>query len=143
MKYFIIIFFIICGSLLLQIATYCQETELKYMKNWELKGYGKDAERKGDLYSAITYFKEYLSRKPGDLHYTYLLAHLYRKARDYSNAKITYIKVYQLRPQKYRDALFYYAVMLKNLGNYDDALTQFTLFEKKTKKDKTNKSKLR
>lgn len=129
--------------MLLQIATYCQETELKYMKNWELKGYGKDAERKGDLYSAITYFKEYLSRKPGDLHYTYLLAHLYRKARDYSNAKITYIKVYQLRPQKYRDALFYYAVMLKNLGNYDDALTQFTLFEKKTKKDKTNKSKLR
>ncbi|MBI5217890.1 MAG: OmpA family protein [Bacteroidia bacterium] len=105
------------------------------MKNWQLKGYGKDAERIGDYYSAINYYNEFLKRKPNNFHYTLLrLAYLYKKNRDYENAKITFNKAYLQSSKKNMEALFNYALMLKSLGEYDEALLQFKICDKETKK---------
>lgn len=41
-----------------------QVSDLKFLKNWELKGYALDADKKGDTYSAIIYIEEYVKRKP-------------------------------------------------------------------------------
>lgn len=120
-----------------------QENNLKSLKNWELKGYAADADKKGDAYSAVNYLKEYVKRKPNDLQQTYLLAQLYMKVRDYQNAQNTFSRVYQTKPEKYIDALFYSAILNKNLGKYNEAYSEFTLYEKQTKKDKLDKTKLR
>ncbi len=111
-----------------------QSHELKNMKNWQLKGFGKDAIRIGDKYSAIKFYNEFLKRKPDNFRYTYLLAQLYKNDRDYVNAKNSFYNAYTLSKKKNISALFNYALMLKTIGEYDEAFLQLKNCEKELRK---------
>jgi outer membrane protein OmpA-like peptidoglycan-associated protein/tetratricopeptide (TPR) repeat protein len=109
-----------------------QEIEITKLKNWQLKGYGKSAERMGDYYSIIDFYSEYVKRNPGDIEYSLKLADSYFISKNYKKAKNLYDKVYNSDPKKYPTALFYYAQVLKTEQKYDSARMCFLKFRELT-----------
>jgi OmpA-OmpF porin, OOP family len=116
-----------------------QEIKISKLKNWQLKGYLKSAERIGDNYSAIDFCTEYVKRNSKDIQYSLKLADLYFSAKNYKKAKILYKKIYKSDPKKYPAALFYYAEILKTEQKYDSAQECFLKFRQliatQTKRD--------
>lgn len=100
------------------------------LKPFQLKQFGKNAERVGDIYSAIDYYERYCRAKPGNFKVAYRLAEVYRAARDYNVAGEWYLKCYKGQPEKFTQALFYYAQMLKTQGEYEQAKWNFKKFKK-------------
>lgn len=94
----------------------------------QLKSFGDQAMNQGDYYTASDYYLKYCSIKPKDGEAMFHLADAYRKSRDYAHAKEWYLKTYQLDAQKYSGSLFYYALMLKMLSNYEGAKEHFQRF---------------
>ncbi len=105
-----------------------QELKISELKNWQLKGYAKSAERLGDHYSAIDYYQEYVKREPNDMSYSLKLAQAYYESKNYKSAKILYQKIYKVDHEKYFTALFNYAEILKTELNYDSAYNCFLEF---------------
>jgi OmpA-OmpF porin, OOP family len=105
-----------------------QEIKISQLKNWQLKGYLKSAERLGDNYSAIDFCTEYVKRNPKDVQYSLKLADLYFSAKNYKKAKTLYNKIYKSNSKKYPTALFYYAEILKTEHKYDSAQECFLKF---------------
>ncbi|MEA3497337.1 MAG: OmpA family protein, partial [Bacteroidota bacterium] len=99
--------------------------------------------RYGDVYSAIEHYEKYfLSIKEynnSDFYHAYQLAELYRKVRDYENAKDWYWKVYKSEKKKYVIARYYYAQMLMRMGNYKDASDNFDKFKREFRGQKDYK----
>ncbi len=117
-----------------------QEVDFKALKNWQLKGYAKNAIKIGDTYSAIDYYKEYVTRNANSEKYNFLLAQLYSKAHDYLKAKKIYKHlISNLKSKKY-EILLNYAQTLKALGEYDEALKIFALCEDEIRNKKINNS---
>lgn len=117
-----------------------QDVDLLSLKNWQLKGLGQNAEKIGDTYSAIDYYKAYVKRNPKDEKINYKLAQLYFKVHDFKNAKTIYSHlIVDLKSKKYSKVFLFYAQTLKSLGEYQAALTMFTRYEKETKNLKNNK----
>lgn len=117
------------------------QSEVKYLKTWQLKGYAKSAERYNDYYSAIDYYSEYLKRKPNDLKISIRLAGLFLKANNYTKASELFINIYNKNPEKNSIQLFYYAQTLKNLEKYDSAIVCFEMFNKSLNLPENEKSK--
>lgn len=113
---------------------------LNLLKPWQLKSFGKNAQRLGDSYSAIDYYERYLSRKPDNTKIKYELALLYRQTRDYEQALSTFQQVSELEPEKRPEALFYAGQMEKMLGRYNAALGQFEAYRSLSKKVGGDKS---
>ena len=113
-----------------------QQSEVNTLKNWQLKGYGKSAERQGDLYSAIDFYSEYVKRNPNDLSYVEKLAGLYFKAKNYENAEKLYSRLFEHEPAKYRTALYYLGEVLKSEAKYDSAQIYFLKFRDLIANDK-------
>jgi len=105
-----------------------QEMNITEMKDWQLKGYGKSAERLGDLYTSIDFYEEFVKREPLDILYSLKLADLYYESKNYAKAKILYLKIFNTGHEKYANALFYYAEILKTELKYDSALECFLQF---------------
>lgn len=79
-------------------------------------------------YEAIDYYHRYCMEKPEDTKTLYLLADLQRYTRDYRRAVLNYKEVYKSDPKNYPLALYYYASMWKQLGEYEKAQTYFDEF---------------
>ncbi|MFQ3578747.1 MAG: OmpA family protein [Bacteroidales bacterium] len=133
MKTFSIIIFLI---LVLSNLSYSQINKERLPAS-KIKQIGVNYLQMGDTYSAIDYFDVYLKKKSTDVEIMYLLAECYRYARDYEKAKVLYKKTYDTKPDKYPEALYYYATMLKTEQKYDEALEHFNKFKKVFKKDKS------
>jgi len=98
------------------------------LKTYQIKRLGKNAVRYGDIYAAITYFEDYLEKKPKRYDFKLQLADLYRKSRNYEKAAATYKDVFEKKGEKYPDAQFYYARMLKATGKYKQSKVEYTKF---------------
>ena len=98
------------------------------LKPIQIKRLAKNSVRFGDIYAAITYFEEYLKMKPNRNDFKFQLADLYRRSRDYSKAEALYKEVFNLNSNKFPDAQFYYAQMLKANGKYVEAKQEFIKF---------------
>ncbi len=116
------------GILLFTQYVIGQEIKIKELKNWQLKGYVKSAERLGDHYSAIDFCEEYVKREPKDISYSLKLANLYFESKNYGKAKYLYNKIYKSDTKRYINALFYYAEILKTEQKYDSAYQCFLEF---------------
>ncbi len=103
----------------------------------QLKENGKTALALGDYFSATDYLSKYNTSNSNDIEASYLLAEAYRYSNNYDLAKQFYAKVFQAEPVKYQQALFYYALMLKQSGAYDAAIEHFNRYLKEAK-DKTS-----
>ncbi len=98
------------------------------LKDFQLKRFAQNAQRKGDIYSAIVYFEAYLKNNTNSYGDWYEIANLYRRARDYQKSEKAYKTVIDNAITKFPDAQFYYARMLKANGNYEAAKTEYTKF---------------
>lgn len=98
------------------------------LKDYQLKRFAQNAQRKGDIYSSIAYYEAYLKNNSNAYEDWYEIANLYRKARDYQKSEKAYKLVIDNIITKYPDAQFYYARMLKANGNYEAAKTEYTKF---------------
>lgn len=105
----------------------------QWLSTGQLKNFAKNADRLGDVYTAIDYLEKYCKIKPKDVDLNFRLAELYRMSRYYDKAATQYAKVYKNASGKYPVALFYQAQMLKSLGKYEEAKEIFTRAQRKLK----------
>jgi OOP family OmpA-OmpF porin len=106
----------------------------------QLKKFGKSASRSGDIYTAICFYEKYHDIRNNNQDINYTLAELHRAARNYEKAGELYRQVYGKAETKYPLAQFYYALMLKSTGHYDEAIKEFTDFRKNFKGNKDERT---
>jgi tetratricopeptide (TPR) repeat protein len=112
------------------------EETMKSIQPWQIKKYAKNADRVGDIYSAIDYYEYFLIKKPDDIKTSYKLGELYLKTRDYKTANKYFKFVYENDKKKYPLAHYYYALTLKYQGKYDEAKEHLESFLKDYKNGK-------
>ena len=131
---------LLCCSLVL-FKGYTQEDEtirlevdsLEY-KPWQIKRLGKKADKANDIYSAIDYFKIFTELKPDKKRYSYVLAELYREARDYTNAMSLYATIYEEVPEQFPKALYWHGIMkIYAEADYEGAKETLEEFEENHK----------
>lgn len=105
----------------------------------KLKSYGKNADRAGDVYSAIDFLEPYCKQRPNDADMNFRLGELYYASRDYQKAEKQFTKVYKSWGTDFPEALYYQAASMKSLGRYAEAKEVFAKFQRKLKsvKDKS------
>jgi OOP family OmpA-OmpF porin len=134
--------FITMLSLLCFHAFGQQPEDLNTLKPRQIKNFGKNAIRVGDTYSAINYYEKYTELKPSDIKARFVLANLYRKARDYKKAMPLFEKCYKDAPDDFPLSLYYFALMQKMTGNYEKAKENFSQYKKESKKLKDDESRI-
>lgn len=107
---------------------------IKLMNDHQIKKAAEHAIRNADLYSAIDYYEYLCLKKPNNNKYTFELAELYRKTRDYQNALVFYEKAYKADNEKYILALYFQAQMQKSIGEYEKSKVNLKKFSKAYKK---------
>ena len=122
------------------------EIDTLELKPYQIKKLGKQADNMGDIYSAIDYYTKYVELKPKKDRYKYLVAELYKEARNYQLALEWYEKVYESVPEQFPMAMFRVAEMqIMANGEYSAAKDSLLSFKKKYKaeaKEKTTKKML-
>jgi len=122
------------------VAISAQETDLSSLSTGKLKKMGKNAQRMGDTYAAISYYEAYLEKKANNAGVMFSLAELYRASRNYEKAMPLYKKAYDAEPEKNVLAEFYYANMLKVYKEYDPAYEVYRKFRKDIRDNEKLKS---
>lgn len=145
-KKILIISFVICTTLFSfgQEDIIREEVDSLEYKPWQIKRMGKKADEANDIYSAIDYYKIFVELKPDKKRYQYLLAELYREARDYQNAMELYSKIFDEVPEQFPKAKYWAAIMkIMAEGDYNGATEELEEFKKEYKsilsQDKTLK----
>lgn len=100
----------------------------------------KIAEKSGDIFTAIDMYKIYDELKPGKAKVHHSLGHLYLREKNYREAKVYLLSAYKVEQEKYILDLFEYAKCLHILGEYNDAVKHFKLFNSQAKGDKKLKN---
>jgi len=114
-------------------ATLAQLDFVKDLNSRQLKKFAKNSMRKGDVHTAIFFYENYRNHNKYNHKINYELANLQREVRNYYAASELYAEVLDAEPEKYPLARFYYAQMLKSVGNYDEAIKEFDTFRKNEK----------
>ena len=123
--------YLIC-ILLLGSFSLTAQTELK-----QLLRLAEEQYQKGDFYYAKEFYEKAMNYDSNSVSILWMYAETLRAYQDYSNAAYYYGKVYQKEmTQLYPYSLIYYAMMLKQSGEYDKALDMFKLAKKKYAKNK-------
>ena len=99
----------------------------------QLKGFAKNAEKRGDYYTAADFYAKYCQKKEKDLDARYKVGEMYLLSRDYKNACATFKYLHMTEPALYMLAQYYYGVCLMYLGDYDEAKKMFSQFRKEYK----------
>ncbi len=110
-----------------------QITSVEQLTPIQLKKFGKNAVRAGDVLTAIYYFEKYRELKPNNIKLNYELAGLHLHVRNYINARDLYKVIANKAEKKFPLSRFYYAQMLKSTGEYDEAISQFNKFKRNYK----------
>lgn len=121
-------FFIIISILSVSLGALAQGDADKYSWKISLK-IADDLFERGSYYNAIEYYEYALKVKPEDLQATYRNAESHRLVRDYKGAEEWYRKTLNLDAEKYPEAHFYYALMLKMNGKCEDAAGEFDIYQ--------------
>jgi outer membrane protein OmpA-like peptidoglycan-associated protein/tetratricopeptide (TPR) repeat protein len=121
--------FLFCLGLL-SFATAQPVSETMPLRPNQLKNYAKNAERIGDIYTAIDYYDKYRQFHPENHKISFKMGMLYYKARDYGSALVYFEKAYTDDPAKQALALYYQGLMQKMLGQYEPATALFAQFKK-------------
>jgi len=119
------------ACLLMINAGYSQTDTLDKYNNSELRRFARNADRAGDIHSAIIYYNALHNRKNDNYSIIWKLADLMHKAGYYKESMEYYLLIWQGDPEKYPEAQFYYAKMLKMNGYYEEAIDNFMDFKRK------------
>ena len=115
------------------------QAQLSYLDNLssnQLKRFAKNSVRKGDILTAIFFYEKYREHNRNNQKINYELAGLHREARNYVASMKLYKEVVENSPNEFPLTRFYYAQMLKSIGEYDQAITEFNEFRKDIKGEK-------
>jgi outer membrane protein OmpA-like peptidoglycan-associated protein len=77
---------------------------------------------------AIEYYRELVTLSDQQSDILYRLAESYHKTFNYKEAEAYYLKAYYQSPEKFPFALYYYALMLKLNGDFDESIQFFSKF---------------
>ncbi len=95
----------------------------------KLKKMAQHAEDAGDVYSAISYYEEFLSKRQDDHGTMFHVAELYEKTRNYPEARQLYNLVYKNKAASFPIALYNEGRMFKMEGNYAEAKSALTKYQ--------------
>lgn len=84
--------------------------------------------REGSYFNAIDYYAQLKEEQPRNPYLSYQLAECHWMTRDYQPAAHYYGEVYNMASKLYPEAVFKQAMMLKQAGNYDEAIAAFNRF---------------
>ena len=84
----------------------------------------------GSYYNAIELYKDVIEEKPDRIDVAYNLANALYLGRNYKDALTYYKMAYDADPKKYAEAQFYYGLMLKMTGQYQQAYDELQSFYK-------------
>lgn len=102
----------------------------------KLRGLAKEAERTGNPYVALHYYKELVKVKPIADNY-FRLGRMYRHTRDYKKAIPCFEFVIENTKEiEYTEAYYFLGQMLKREKKYEEALAYFEIFKKYYRKGK-------
>ena len=107
--------------------------DIEYARPFELKAYAQKAVAAGDVYLAIDYYERYLKAKPNKLSMAFELALLYERSRNYEQALTWFDTITAQAEDQYPLALYHKALMQQQLGQYEDAEWNFSVFAKKAR----------
>ncbi|RLD51093.1 MAG: hypothetical protein DRI94_06960 [Bacteroidetes bacterium] len=119
---------LIIFSLLIANISFSQTENLKELKSWQLKAYGKSAERYGDLNSVVKYYSEYYARNKKDEKTAFKLANSYFEIKNFEKAKPIFYELYLSNSKKYPKAVFRYGQILKKEEKFDSAAACFLIY---------------
>src|SRR4051812_36349954 len=108
------------------------ELEIENVKPRKIRHLAAGAERSGDLYLSLAYYKKLLEINPTNIKDQYHIAELFRYTRDYVNAETYYSKIAKIALNKFPEALFYLGTMQKANGKYKEAIETFGKFKKES-----------
>lgn len=129
-NFFIILFFLSSYA----VGAIAQSaSDNQWLSAGQLKSFAKNADRLGDVYTAIDYLEKYCKVKQRDAEMNFRLAELYRISRNYEKAATQYAKVFKSWASKYPVSIFYQGQMLKSMGKYAEAKDIFTKSQKRLK----------
>jgi OOP family OmpA-OmpF porin len=113
-------------------STAQNELEVENVKPRKIRHLAQEAERVGDTYLALAYYKKLVDIAPENYKDQFHIAELYRYTRDYANAEAYYSKIAKnaSATAKYPEAIFYLGTMQKANGKYKEALETFAKFKK-------------
>jgi outer membrane protein OmpA-like peptidoglycan-associated protein/tetratricopeptide (TPR) repeat protein len=107
--------------------------EIDEKKEGQLKNLAKEAERTGEVYLALEYYKQLITLAPANIKNQFNIAELYRYTRNYTEAEKYYDQVCKGNFEKYPEALFYLAQMQKANGRHKEAKENLLKFKKQSK----------
>ncbi|HSH64649.1 MAG TPA: OmpA family protein [Bacteroidia bacterium] len=110
------------------------ELEIENVKPRKIRHLAQEAERTGDVYLALAYYKKLIEINPNNIKDQYRIAELFRYSRDYVNAETYYAKIVKSASAKYPQALYYLGTMQKANGKYKEATETFAKFKKASSK---------
>ncbi len=117
-----LVFFLCSFSLMAQPGKGRQS----WLTNYEI---AQQLLKKSSYYNAVDYLKKAVELKGEDVDLLYLLASTYEKARDYPNAAEYYNQVLVAdSDNKYVNARWSYANMLKQNGEYEKAIKEYRIY---------------
>jgi OOP family OmpA-OmpF porin len=125
-------------SILLFSCFLCVSVVAQEKKEYDWKTNLKVADdlyRRNSFYNAADFYEKVLKVKPDNTEALYKLAESQRLYRDYYNAAANYKKLLDTEATKYTTARFYYALMLKQTGKYEEAIIQFDQYSASDNKD--------
>lgn len=92
------------------------------LKNWQLKGMTRSSIRLNDIYQARDLLEVWHRREPDNLKIRLKLATYLFQSRDYERAAVFFDKLWELDPDKYPEAGYYSALIMKIYGEYEQSL---------------------
>lgn len=101
------------------------------MKDWQVRGLARNALRFNDYHQAIPYLEEWHRRHPDHNAAATNLARCYFRMRDFENAERLFYAIYSRDTRSNMEALFYYALIQKMNGNYEEALEHFDIVRRR------------
>ncbi len=129
-QFFIFLFFTLALN---SIAQEEKSVDVENKKEYQLKRLANEAEREGQVYLALEYYKQIAVQDSSDIKNMLHLADLYRYTRNYTEAELYYQKVCAKEAADHPDALFYLATMQKANGKHKLAIETLTKFKKVAK----------
>src|SRR4051812_1297189 len=103
-------YLIVFSFLFVSLASRSQTgLEIDEKKEGQLKGLAKEAQRTGEIYLALEYYKQLITLAPANIKNQFAIAELYRYTRNYTEAENFYAQVCKNGQDKYPEALFYLA----------------------------------
>ena len=125
---------IIPAFILISGLCYAQNDNSIKMSPGQLLKQAKIAEKSGDIFTAIDYYKIYDEMRPGNPKVQSSLGRLYFREKNYKEAKVYLYNTYKNDPEKNLMDLFNYASCMHSLGEYEDAKHFFNQFVSEAKK---------